>query len=94
LLASWLLRLSIFGVMLLAILLTGYVFSVIRLFSLRREPNKISVVLRADLHKGLERTAEQEARSVSDIVNQAVEHYLRERQGAKLDQEIAGYSRT
>ena len=50
-----------------------------------------AIVLRTDLRETLEKDAEQEARSVNDLVNEAVEHYLRERQRAKLDQEIAAY---
>jgi predicted DNA-binding protein len=50
-----------------------------------------TILLREDLRETLEKDAEQEARSVNDMVNEAVEHYLRERQRAKLDQEIAAY---
>ncbi len=50
-----------------------------------------ALVLRADLRETLERDAEQEARSISDIVNEAVERYMRERQRTKLDKEIAAY---
>jgi hypothetical protein len=50
-----------------------------------------TLMLLTDLREILERDAEQEARSISDIVNEAVERYLRERQRAKLDQEIAAY---
>ncbi|OGO43460.1 MAG: hypothetical protein A2Z04_06410 [Chloroflexi bacterium RBG_16_57_9] len=49
------------------------------------------IVLRSDLRETLKKDAEQEARSVNDLVNEAVEHYLRERQQAKLDTEIAAY---
>ena len=49
------------------------------------------LVLRADLRETLERDAEQDARSISDIVNEAVERYVRERQRAKLDKEIAAF---
>ena len=48
-----------------------------------------TIVLRADLRETLEKDAEQEARSLDDMVNEAVEHYLRERQRAKLDQELS-----
>ena len=50
-----------------------------------------AVVLRSDLLQTLERDAKREARSISDIVNEAVEYYLRERQRAKLDREILAY---
>ena len=49
------------------------------------------VTLRPDLFEIVEKDAEQEARSVNEIVNEAVEHYLRGRQQAKLDAEIAAY---
>ena len=39
----------------------------------------------------LEQDAAQEARSVNDLINEAVAHYLRERQQAKIDREIAAY---
>lgn len=50
-----------------------------------------TIALRTDLRETLEKDAEQEARSVNEIVNEAVERYLRERQLAKLDAEIAAY---
>jgi len=50
-----------------------------------------TIVLRTDLRETLEKDAEQEARSVNDLVNEAVERYLRERQQVKLDQEILAY---
>lgn len=50
-----------------------------------------TLILRADLRETLERDAEQEARSISDIVNEAVERYVRERQRTKLDKEIAAF---
>jgi len=49
------------------------------------------IALRSDLYKALERSAQQEARTVNDIVNEAVEHYLREQQWAKLNREILAY---
>ena len=52
-----------------------------------------TIVLRADLRETLEKDAEREAKSVNDIVNEAVERYLRERQLAKLDVEIEAYER-
>lgn len=41
----------------------------------------------------LEQDAVQEARSVSEIVNEAVERYLHERQLAQLDAEIAAFEK-
>lgn len=52
-----------------------------------------TIALRADLRETLERDAEQEAKSISEIVNEAVERYVHERQLAKLDTEIAAYER-
>jgi hypothetical protein len=52
-----------------------------------------AIALRDDLRETLERDAEQEAKSISEIVNVAVERYLHERQLAKLDTEIAAYER-
>lgn len=39
----------------------------------------------------LEQDAAHDARSVNDLINEAVAHYLRERQQAKIDREIAAY---
>jgi hypothetical protein len=50
-----------------------------------------TITLRADLQEALEKDAELESRSVNDIVNEAVERYLREQQRAKLDSEIEAY---
>ena len=50
-----------------------------------------TIILRPDLRRALEHDAAQETKSVNDIVNDAVEYYLRERQRAKLDQEITAY---
>ena len=49
------------------------------------------IILRTDLREKLEGKAKQEARTVSELVNEAVEYYLRDRQRAKLDREIAAY---
>lgn len=49
------------------------------------------IVVRSDLRESLEQDAAQESRSVSEVVNDAIERYLRERQRAKLDREIAAY---
>jgi len=50
-----------------------------------------AITLREDLRETLQKKAEQEARSVNEIVNEAVEHYLLERQRAKLDTEVSAY---
>ena len=50
-----------------------------------------AIVLRADLREAVEKDAVQEARSINEIVNEAVEQYVRERQRIKLDREIAAY---
>jgi hypothetical protein len=51
------------------------------------------IVLRSDLHETLEKDAEREDRSVNEIVNEAIERYLHERQIAKLDAEIAAFEK-
>jgi len=51
------------------------------------------IVLRSDLHETLEKDAEREARSVNEIVNEAIERYLHERQIAELDVEIAAFEK-
>ena len=50
-----------------------------------------AIRLRPELLVSLEDDARQEGRSLSDIVNDAVTHYLREQQRAKLDREISAY---
>ncbi len=50
-----------------------------------------TIVLRSDLYRVLEQNAQEDARSISDLVNEAVEHYLREQQRAKLNREIQAY---
>ncbi|MCI0528316.1 MAG: hypothetical protein L0Y56_12825, partial [Nitrospira sp.] len=50
-----------------------------------------TIILRDDLREILEKDAKQEAKSINDIVNEAVERYLHERQLAKLDIEISAY---
>jgi hypothetical protein len=52
-----------------------------------------AIALRADVRETLEKDSEQETRSVNDLVNEAVERYVHERQLAKLDVEIAAYER-
>ena len=51
----------------------------------------MDITLKPDLLETLAKDAEQESRSVNDIVNEAVELYLRERQRAKLNREIVAY---
>jgi hypothetical protein len=52
-----------------------------------------AIALRTDLLEILEQDAVQEARSVNEIVNEAVERYLHERQIAKLDAEVAAFEK-
>jgi hypothetical protein len=49
------------------------------------------IQLRSDLLEMLEQDAEPLDRSVNDMVNEAVEQYVRERQRTKLDREIRAY---
>jgi len=50
-----------------------------------------AIVLKPDLQESLERDAIRESRTVSDLVNEAVARYLREREQAKLERETAAY---
>lgn len=50
-----------------------------------------AIVLEPNLRKRLEQDAAEEVRSVNDLVNEAVARYLRERQEAKIDREIAAF---
>ena len=50
-----------------------------------------TIILRVDLRRALEEEIEKRSQNINDIVNEAVELYLRERQRAKLDREIAAY---
>ncbi len=50
-----------------------------------------TIELRSDLREMLERDAERESRSVNEVVNRAVELYLREQQRKKLAREIEAY---
>jgi hypothetical protein len=50
-----------------------------------------TIVLEPNLRAWLEQDAEQDTRSINDLINEAVAQYLRERQQAKLDREIAAY---
>ncbi|MEZ4658781.1 MAG: hypothetical protein R2911_14525 [Caldilineaceae bacterium] len=51
----------------------------------------LSIDLRPELSEPLELDAQELNRSVHELVNEAVEHYLRARQQEKLNQEIAAY---
>lgn len=51
-----------------------------------------TVVLRPDVRQTLAARAEQEEKSVDDLVNEAIDFYLRTRQREKLDLEIAAYT--
>lgn len=50
-----------------------------------------AIVLEPTLRSRLEQDAAQDIRSVNDLVNEAVAQYLRDRQQAKIDREIAAY---
>lgn len=50
-----------------------------------------AIVLEPGLRTWLEQDAQQEGQDVDDLINEAVARYLRERQQAKLDREIAAY---
>jgi len=52
-----------------------------------------AIMLKTDVWQILEQDAQQESRSVTDLVNEAIEQYLYKRQLAKIDREIAGYER-
>ncbi len=51
------------------------------------------IVLRPELQAELERNAEQEARSVNELLNEALEYYFETRQEEKLSQEIVAYEK-
>lgn len=51
-----------------------------------------TIVLRPDIRQTLAARAEQEARSVDDLANEAIDDYLRTRQQEKLDREIVAYT--
>ncbi len=52
-----------------------------------------AIELKPELRQTLEQVALQQASSVTTLVNQAVENYLRQQQRAKLDQEIAAFEK-
>ena len=52
-----------------------------------------TITLRPDLRESLARNAQEAARTLSDLVNEAVESYLEARQNEKLDREVAAYTR-
>lgn len=49
------------------------------------------ITLRADLHEELKINADLESRNLNEVVNEAVEQYLRERQRRKIEDEISAY---
>ena len=49
------------------------------------------IVLKPEWRAWLEQSAQQEARTPSDLVNEALEHYYRIRQREKLNVEVAAY---
>lgn len=51
------------------------------------------IVLRPELQEELELNAKQEARSVNEVLNEALEYYFEARQEEKLNQEIAAYEK-
>ena len=52
-----------------------------------------TIVLRDDLRQTLEIKAKEKNKSINDIVNEAIEHYLEQQQQAKLENEIAAYEK-
>jgi hypothetical protein len=50
-----------------------------------------TIVLKPELREFLEHSAQQEERSVNDLVNEALEYYFHTRQVEKINQEIAAY---
>jgi len=52
-----------------------------------------TITLRSDLSEPLQASAQQQDTTVDNLVNEAVERYLREEQRHKIDQEIAAYER-
>jgi Family of unknown function (DUF5678) len=49
------------------------------------------IILQPEWRAWLEQSAQQEARTPSDLVNEALEHYYRIRQREKLNVEVAAY---
>ena len=52
-----------------------------------------AIVLRRDLQEVLERDAELQSKTLSDLVNEAVAHYLRDREREKIARETEAYER-
>ena len=52
-----------------------------------------TIVLRPDLRESLASSAQDAARTINDLVNEAVESYLEMRQNEILDREVAAYVR-
>jgi hypothetical protein len=51
-----------------------------------------AIILKDHLRESLRQDAEQAEISINELVNEVVEHYLQERQQAKLDEEIAAFT--
>ncbi len=51
------------------------------------------IVLKPELRTRLEQSAQQEARTPSDLVNEALEYYFQAKQIEKINQEIAVYEK-
>ncbi len=49
------------------------------------------IVLRPELQDFLEKSAQQEAKSINDVMNDALEYYFHARQLEKINQEIEAY---
>lgn len=52
-----------------------------------------TVTIRSDLTETLQENAQQSERTLNDLVNEAVEHYVQEQQRRKIDKEILAYHR-
>ncbi|MDQ3249252.1 MAG: hypothetical protein M3Q45_08595 [Chloroflexota bacterium] len=53
--------------------------------------SSVPIVLKPEWNEWLEESARQEARTPSELVNEALEYYYHTRQREKLNQEIAAY---
>lgn len=49
------------------------------------------IVLRPELQDFLEKSAQQEAKSINDVMNEALEYYFHARQLEKINEEIEAY---
>jgi hypothetical protein len=52
-----------------------------------------AIMLNSEIWQILKQDAQQESRSVTDLVHEAIEQYLHKRQLAKIDQEISAYEK-